>query len=187
MFPTFDVPPQHSETVGARKARKAKQEETARRSSSATSRSSGSANSTASKRQDGATSSDSRTGEKSGIGSWFGKSSKKGIQEISPLASDKTTSHPKELMIGLETPPEEGPAPRTAPLDTQEHVFRIPQSHHSQREPCTVPPQRLAPPLVPLPTPSPSRYSPFPMSGTCFARRILWHHCRTASNRWEYG
>ncbi|KAI0592359.1 Methyltransf-11 domain-containing protein [Pyrenophora tritici-repentis] len=164
MFPTFDVPPQHSETVGARKARRAKQEETARRSSTATSRSSGSANSTASKRQDGASSSDSRTEGKSGFGGWFGKNSKKGIQEISPLANDKPTSHPKDLMIELDTPPDEGPAPRTAPLDTDEHVFRRPQSHHSEREPYAIPPQRLAPPLTPLPTPPATRYSPFPMS-----------------------
>ncbi|KAL7774722.1 hypothetical protein CFE70_005636 [Pyrenophora teres f. teres 0-1] len=164
MFPTFDVPPQHSETVGARKARRAKQEETARRASTATSRSSGSANSTASKRQDGATSSDSRTEGKSVLGAWFGKSSRKGIQEISPLANDKTTSHPRELMIELDTPSDQGPAPRTAPLDTPEHVFQRPQSQYSEREPCAIPPQRLAPPLTPLPTPPATRYSPFPMS-----------------------
>lgn len=168
MFPTFDVPPQHCETVGARKARRAKQEETARRSSIATSRSSGSANSTASKRQDGATSSDSRTEGKGGFGDWFSKSSKKGIQEISPLANEKTTSHPKELMIELETPLDEGPAPQTAPLNVQEHVFRRPQSHHSEREPFAIPPQRLGPPLTPLPIPPPTRYSPFPMTGTFF-------------------
>ena len=165
MFPTFDVPPQHSETVGARKARRAKQEETARRSSTATSRSSGSANSTASKRHDGAASSDSKTGEKSGFGGWFSKSSKKGIQEISPLAHDQITSHPKELMVDLDTPPDEGPAPRTAPLDTQEHVFRRPESHRCEREPGALAPPRLAPPLTPLPTPPPTRHSPFPMSG----------------------
>ncbi|RMZ74054.1 Methyltransferase type 11 [Pyrenophora seminiperda CCB06] len=163
MFPTFDVPPQHSETVGARKARRAKQEESARRSSSATSRSSGSANSTASKRQDGATPSISKTGEKGVFGGWLGKSSSKGIQEISPLASDKSTSHSKELMIELDTPPDEGPAPRTAPLDRQEHVFRRPQSNRPEREPCAVPPQRFAPPLTQLPTPPPTRYNPFPI------------------------
>ncbi|KAJ8110989.1 hypothetical protein OPT61_g6307 [Boeremia exigua] len=42
MFPTFDVPPQHAETVGARKHRKAKEDEATRRSSTATSQSSGS-------------------------------------------------------------------------------------------------------------------------------------------------
>ncbi|KAF2035106.1 hypothetical protein EK21DRAFT_54940 [Setomelanomma holmii] len=86
MFPTFDVPPQHAETVGARKARRAKEEETARRSSSATSRSSGSTHSAK------ANSAKSRTGDKSGGFGWFGKSSKKGVQEISTLPSIKKPS-----------------------------------------------------------------------------------------------
>jgi len=94
MFPTFDVPPQHAETVGARKARKAREDDTSRRSFSATSQSSGSTHS--SKRQDPPGLSDSRSGGKTGFGGWFSKSSKKGIQEIAPLSTHKETQRQKE-------------------------------------------------------------------------------------------
>ena len=81
MFPTFDVPPQHAETVGARKHRKAKEEETARRNSTATSQSSGSNRSV---RGESTASSIKKGG---GFG-WFGKS--KGVQEIPKVPALKT-------------------------------------------------------------------------------------------------
>jgi hypothetical protein len=100
MFPTFDVPPQHAETVGARKARKAREEETARRSSSATSQSSGSIHSAKAS---------SKGAEKNGFG-WFAKRPK--VQEISSMPSIKKPSPP---------PPQSSqshsePFPPTAPL-----------------------------------------------------------------------
>jgi hypothetical protein len=161
MFPTFDVPPQHSETVGARKARRANlKDDDTKRSSSTASQSSGSAISvTASSRRPNAprTHSD-RSTEKSGFGGWFGK--KKGIQEITPLPTNKTSHPTKDLTIELETGLElelEGPAPPTAPLDTQPHVRSRPSSHRSDCEPPAPLSQRfpLPPPLKSLPLPSP--------------------------------
>jgi hypothetical protein len=157
MFPTFDVPPQHAETVGARKARRAKADDATRRSSSATSQSSGSTRSV--KHDDAASSSDSRTVERSGFGSWFGKSSKKGVKEISPLSTVKNPPPPQELLIELE--PEADlenarPAPRTAPLELRPSVHSRPASHRSDQEPHALQPQCYPPPLRSLPSPPPS-------------------------------
>jgi hypothetical protein len=105
MFPAFDVPPQHAETVGARKARRAREDDAGRRASTATSQSSGSTHSVA------ANSGKSRAGEKSGGFGWFGKSSKKGVQEISTLPSVKKSPPP----LG-EPVPDIEPFPPTAPL-----------------------------------------------------------------------
>lgn len=147
MFPTFDVPPQHAETVGARKARRAKEEETARRSSSATSQSSGSIHSAK------AHSSKSKAAEKNGFG-WFGKSSKKGVQEISSLPSTKKPPPPLQ-----EPEPEFEPCPPTAPLppppsqelhrkisnrsDHDTVIHAMSQNHHYP------PPLRALPPRPP--------------------------------------
>jgi hypothetical protein len=188
MFPTFDVPPQHAETVGARKARRAKEDDTTRRSFSATSQSSGSTHS--SKRQDVTSSSDSRSGGKRGLGGWFGKSSKKGIQEIAPLSTCKETQHPGELVIEPESEPEldQGPAPPTAPLDTQQQAPQRPPSQRSEQVSRPLRPQHFLPPL---PTPPPSTglpptpisrnvsaglLSPVSMPGTC----IYFRNTQTA-------
>src|SRR5690242_19389101 len=79
MFPTFDVPPAHAETVGARKNRKAREEEATRRSSTATSQSSGSGRSVRA---------ESNASSKKGGFGWFGKS--KGVQEIPKVPALKT-------------------------------------------------------------------------------------------------
>ncbi|KAH7070986.1 hypothetical protein FB567DRAFT_539064 [Paraphoma chrysanthemicola] len=166
MFPTFDVPPQHAETVGARKARRAKEEETARRSSSATSQSSGSTHSAK------ANSAKSRSGEKTGFG-WFGKSSKKGIQEITTLPSIKKPQLIEEVEVEPEIEIE--PAPRTAPLpppplpppaQPQQFVQRQP-SHRSDHEYRTLHSQQqfpAPPPNRSLPARPPSSALPQPPS-----------------------
>jgi hypothetical protein len=166
MFPTFDVPPQHAETVGARKARRARQDDTTRRSFSTTSQSSGSTHS--SKRQDATSSSDSRSGGKSGLSSWFGKSSKKGVQEIAPLSTCKETQRPKELVMEPDSELEldQGPAPPTAPLDVHDHVFPRPPSQRSEQTFRTLHSQRFPPPSGALP-PTPGMLSPGSISGTC--------------------
>ncbi|KAF1838662.1 hypothetical protein BDW02DRAFT_488654 [Decorospora gaudefroyi] len=155
MFPTFDVPPQHAETVGARKARRAKEDDAARPSSpSAASQSSGSARS---RRPDSAV-------EKSGFGGWFGKKSKKGIQEIAPLSTNKKPPPPKEAT--MEPTPEDwerdpGPAPPTAPLHAQLHVRPCDQEHHQPLQP-----QPFLPPFKSLPSPPPSgALPPAPSTG----------------------
>ncbi|CAN9415921.1 unnamed protein product [Alternaria alternata] len=153
MFPTFDVPPQHAETVGARKARKAREDDTSRRSFSATSQSSGSTHS--SKRQDAPSLSDSRSGGKTGFGGWFSKSSKKGIQEIAPLSTHKETQRQKERALEpeLELELDQGPAPPTAPLETQQQAPGRPPSQRSEQASRTLRPHHFLPPL---PTPPPS-------------------------------
>ena len=100
MFPTFDVPPQHAETVGARKHRKAKEEETARRSSTATSQSSESNQSVKAE-------SSASSNKKGGFG-WFGKS--KGVQEIPKVPSLKN-----KISEPSPPPPAPAPAPVAAP------------------------------------------------------------------------
>lgn len=179
MFPTFDVPPQHAETVGARKARRAKEEDATRRSSSATSLSSGSVRS-------GTASSNKRqptgTSEKSGFG-WFGK--KKGIQEISSLPSTRKTHPPEEEDIAIDA----GPAPPTAPLPAPHQSLhdegariaprsshRIQSDGYGNRFPPAPPPLSSLPSLPPsgaLPAPpSPSLLSatgmPFPRFNFAF-------------------
>jgi hypothetical protein len=154
MFPTFDVPPQHAETVGARKARRAKEEETARRSSSATSLSSGSihsakANSLHSKKQE----------KNNGFG-WFGKS-KKGVQEISSLPSIKKSPppFPQDPVLDVE------PIPPTAPLPPPpgEDLHR---QTSNRSEPSTYPlrPEHFPPPSSALPSLPPSGALPQPPS-----------------------
>jgi hypothetical protein len=184
MFPTFDVPPQHAETVGARKARRAKEDDTTRRSFSATSQSSGSTHS--SKRQDATSSSESRSGGKSGFGGWFGKSNKKGIQEIAPLSTCKETSRPKEPAMKPESELEldQGPAPPTAPLDRQHQVSQRPVSQRSDQTSRRLQPPRFPPPL-PSPPPSgalpptPGMLSPVSIPGTCISSLIPKHMVST--------
>jgi hypothetical protein len=158
MFPTFDIPPQHAETVGARKARRAKEEETERRASSATSLSSGSVHSAK------VNSSKGRGAEKSGFG-WFSKSSKKGVQEITSLPSvQKLSPAPQE------PEPEIEPFPPTAPLPpppTQD-LYRKPSNRsdsdvHSLYPERHYPPPSL-PPLRALPSRPPSNLSRPPSS-----------------------
>lgn len=103
MFPTFDVPPQHAETVGARRARKTKEEQVTNRSSSTTSQSSGSTHGNVG---------NAKSSEKSGF-AWFGKNRKKGVQEIpsravtkqSQLASERGPE-PEPLGARLQALPE---------------------------------------------------------------------------------
>jgi hypothetical protein len=153
MFPTFDVPPQHAETVGARKARKAKEEETARRSSSATSLSSGSIHSAK------ANSIHSKGTEKNNGFGWFGKN-KKGIQEISSLPSIKKSPPPLPQDPVLDI----GPVPPTAPLPPPpgQDLHRITSN---RSEPSTYPlrPEHFPPPpLSALPSLPPSGALPRP-------------------------
>lgn len=159
MFPTFDVPPQHAETVGARKARKAREEDT-KRSSSTTSHSSSSTRSaTASGRRLTNGASESRP-ESRGFG-WFGKSNKKGVQEISTLPTNKKASPSN----GLDQEIDAGPAPRTAPLPTQyeqETVIQSTPLHHFEQE--SYPSFRAPPPLNSLPSLPPQGALPLPPS-----------------------
>jgi hypothetical protein len=155
MFPTFDVPPQHAETVGARRARRAKEEEATRRSSSATSHSSESILSAK------APSSTSAGADRSGFG-WFGKSRKKGIQEISPLPSLKKPPPPTR-----EPEAEIQPFPPTAPLPPPpvQDLQRNPSSPseyeaHSDHFFPSQPP----PPLRALPSRPPTSALPQPPS-----------------------
>jgi hypothetical protein len=178
-------------SAGARKARRAKEDGVTRRSASIASQSSGSAPSvTASSRKQNAPSTHSTV--KSGLGGWFGK--KKAVQEITPLPT-KRTSHPtKELMIELE-PERPGPAPPTAPLDTQPPVCSRSLPYRSDHEPQTVQLQRfpLPPPLSPPPTgglpqaPSPGMFSPGSLSGTymvcIYSRQRGSHDVAIASDR----
>lgn len=162
MFPTFDVPPQHSETVGARKARRAKEEEIARRSSSATSRSSGSTRSAAN-------SSEPRTHERSGFG-WFG-TSKKGIQEISALPATKKQNVLPNSMLEPES--------KTKAVQSQQDVDRR-QSNQTGKDDQSLGPQNLSSPLLEsFPSPPPVGALPLPPStgllslpGTCDLQSI---------------
>jgi hypothetical protein len=152
MFPTFDVPPQHAETVGARKARRAKEEEATRRSSSATSHSSESIHSAK------ASSSTLAGADRNGFG-WFGKSRKKGIQEISSLPSLKKPTPPSR-----EPEAEIQPFPPTAPLPPPP-VQDLQRKHSSPSEyeahsDHFFPPQ--PPPLRALPSRPPTSALPQP-------------------------
>lgn len=172
MFPTFDVPPQHAETVGARKARRAKEDETARRASTATSQSSGSGRSVRGNGSRPYTATGDQK-EKGGFG-WFGK--KKGIQEITTLPSAKKN----EIVEETEIPPPT-PAPRTSPLPPPElDQLRRQPSYQSDRErdslalqqPSYPPPMRSLPSVPPSNAsfpqpPSPGHLSTF-TTGTCF-------------------
>lgn len=175
MFPGFDVPPSHAETVGARKARKAKEEEeAARRSSSANSQSSASVHSiptTSGRSQDAST---HKSKEKTGFGGWFSRNNKKGIQEISPLppAAAQTVDIPPPVTDAvdpaLETDPTLAPAPRTAPLDmpsdSDRYLFPSPPSLPADKHAQFLPPRKNS--LVPMPYPPPtSELPPTPGSG----------------------
>jgi hypothetical protein len=116
MFPTYDIVAQRTETVGERKARKAikAQEEDVRRPTPARSHSSGSIKSVTTN------TSKSRTADQSGFG-WFGKSSKKRVQEISTLPALKEPQHQEEPEPELWLREIEPPCPPTAPLPPLEH------------------------------------------------------------------
>ncbi|KAF2824310.1 hypothetical protein CC86DRAFT_457115 [Ophiobolus disseminans] len=155
MFPTFDIPPQHAETVGARKARRAKEGENGRRSSTSTSQSSGSTNSAT------ANSAKSRSGDKGGFG-WFGKSSKKGVQEISTLKAPKKSQplkEPEPEILEIE------PCPPTAPLpppSLERELPRRPSNRSNYDSPS--PDHFPSPPLRSLPSLPPSSALPPPPS-----------------------
>lgn len=169
MFPTFDVPPQHAETVGARKHRKAKEDETARRSSTATSQSSGSNRSLK-----GETSASSS--KKSGFG-WFGKS--KGVQEIPKVPSLKNKipepSPPLQPAPVASPPAQETPSPLVSSPSSEiaPHVAdRRPsnrsnsdlQYQHQQRF-HVPPPLNVPPPLQSLPPPPTGALPQLPSPG----------------------
>ncbi|KAL6703171.1 hypothetical protein ACN47E_010164 [Coniothyrium glycines] len=153
MFPTFDVPPLHAETVGARRARRAKEDVLTRRSSSATSQSSGSTRSA---------NANPRSLDKTGFG-WFGKSSKKGVQEIAVLPSKKPQPckspphhpHPPphpHVRHSHSRHPERDTEPDTAP-DTAPDNDPVFTQHFPQPPPLTSLPLPLPPPSSALPVP----------------------------------
>ncbi|KAF1923565.1 uncharacterized protein M421DRAFT_425623 [Didymella exigua CBS 183.55] len=168
MFPTFDVPPQHAETVGARKHRKAKEDEATRRSSTATSQSSGSNRSVRAE--------SSASSKKGGFG-WFGKS--KGVQEIPKVPTLKT-------QISEPLPPPPAPAAAPPSQETPSPVVTSPTSelapHVRERRPS----QRsnsdlqyqhqqrfhVPPPLQSLPPPPTSALPQLPSPGLSSRGRI---------------
>ncbi|KAJ4384784.1 hypothetical protein N0V86_000387 [Didymella sp. IMI 355093] len=160
MFPTFDVPPQHAETVGARKHRKAKEEEATRRSSTATSQSSGSNRSVRVE--------SSASNKKGGFG-WFGKS--KGVQEIpkvpalktrisepSPSPAPAVAHSPQETPSPIVISPASELAPQVQERRPSKHPNPDLQYQHQQRFHAPPPLQSLPPPptgaLPQLPPPS---------------------------------
>ncbi|KAL1654497.1 hypothetical protein SLS61_003101 [Didymella pomorum] len=125
MFPTFDVPPQHAETVGARKQRKAKEEDVTRRSSTATSQSSGSNRSIRAE-------SSASSSKKGGFG-WFGKS--KGVQEIPKVPALKTkvsdpSPAPPASAAAAAPSPQETPSPVVTPAASELSTYST-LSHNS--------------------------------------------------------
>ncbi|KAF1942666.1 hypothetical protein EJ02DRAFT_433719 [Clathrospora elynae] len=156
MFPTFDVPPQEAETVRARKARKAKADEAARRSSTAASQlsatSTGSVAASSRRPISTAESTNSRKAQKSGFGSWFGKSNKKGVQEISSLPSANRPHNLRDSDTESQLELGPGPAPPTAPLDTESDVYRR-QSYCSAQDAPSIHAYHFPPPVRPLPQP----------------------------------
>lgn len=152
MFPTFDVPPQHAETVGARKARKAKEDGTTRRASSATSHSSGS------------TRSSTKPVEKSGW-SWGSKKKNKEIQEISTLPSArKSQPVQEEPAPEPELEPEPSPSPSPSISPSQDWTASLAYRHEeAQRPPAQrsyTEPQHFPPPPQQYFAPPPSRSLP---------------------------
>lgn len=129
MFPTFDVPPQHAETVGARKQRKAREEEGTRRSSTATSQSSGSNRSVRAE--------SSASSKKGGFG-WFGKS--KGVQEIPKVPALKTK-------VSEPSPPPTASAAAPSPQETPSPVVTSPASELAPQVQERRPSQRSNPDL----------------------------------------
>lgn len=176
MFPGFDVPPQHAETVGARKARKAREdEEAARRSSSANSQSSASVHSLTNTSAVSQNASSYKSKEKSAFGGWFSRNNKKGVQEISPLPhnAQQTVDIPPPAINTAEpepeSEPEPAPAPPTAPLepllDTDEYLFPSPPSRSAEKQHLPLQPRLTS--LVPMPFPPPtSDLPPTPVSSS---------------------
>ena len=163
MFPTFDVPPQHAETVGARKQRKAKEEEVTRRSSTATSQSSGSNRSTRAE-------SSASSSKKGGFG-WFGKS--KGVQEIPKVPALKTkVSDPSPAppaSAAAAPSPQEKPSPVVTPA-ASELVPQVQERRPSQRSNPDLQYQHqqrfhVPPPLQSLPPPPTSALPQLPSPG----------------------
>ncbi|KAF1913296.1 hypothetical protein BDU57DRAFT_522122 [Ampelomyces quisqualis] len=152
MFPTFTIPPQHAETVGARKARRAEEKETARRTSSAILQSSGATYHAKPH------SSQSKAAVKNSF-VWFGKSSKEGVQEIpSPPSSKISPLLPREPDSGIE------PYSSTAslsPASSQEKHKRTTQlSDYDTVIHAISPDDHYPPPLRALPSRPP--YSALP-------------------------
>lgn len=174
MFPGFDVPPQHAETVGARKARKAREEEeAARRSSSGNSQSSASVRSLNTTGAVSQNASSHKSKEKSGFGGWFSRHNKKGVQEITPLpqSAPQTVDVPAPVTDTVETEhnaePEATPAPPTAPLepllDTDKYLFPSPPSRSGDKQHQSHQPRLHS--LVPMPYPPPTgELPPTPVS-----------------------
>ncbi|PSN70730.1 hypothetical protein BS50DRAFT_545644 [Corynespora cassiicola Philippines] len=163
MFPTFDVPPQHAETVGARKARK-EREDGARRASTSTSNSSSSGrNATASKPT--ANSSESRT-EKTSRFAWFGKA-KEGIQEISARPPTRKTDVVPESDPEPEPLPLRSPPPRPPPPPQQQQLYEHSRPlHRVEQNPSFVDQlERFPPPLKSLPSLPPTGALPLPPVG----------------------
>lgn len=167
MFPTFDVPPQHAETVGARKQRKAKEEEVTRRSSTATSQSSGSNRSVRAE--------SSASGSKKGGFGWFGKS--KGVQEIPKVPALKTKiSDPSPVppassssAAAAAPSPQETPSPVVTPA-AGELVPQVQERRPSQRSNPDLQYQHqqrfhVPPPLQSLPPPPTSALPELPSPG----------------------
>ncbi|KAF3047610.1 hypothetical protein E8E12_010821 [Didymella heteroderae] len=168
MFPTFDVPPQHAETVGARKQRKAKEEEVTRRSSTATSQSSGSNRSIRAE--------SSGSSKKGGFG-WFGKS--KGVQEIPKVPTLKTkiseplppspasaaAPSPQETPSPVVTPPANELAPQVQERRPSQRSNPDLQYQHQQRF-------HVPPPLQSLPPPPTSALPQLPSPGLSSRGRI---------------
>lgn len=156
MFPTFDVPPQHAETVGARKARKQKEDDTTRRASSATSQSSGSSRNVTA---------DKPKAEKRSVFGWGSKSKSKEIQEIPVLASLKKPEEPKPEPAPAA--PSVAPSDWSAALEAPHHdVSRRPSQRSYPESMSSVQQQRFPPPppLRSLPSAPPSGALPPPPS-----------------------
>ncbi|KAJ4412589.1 hypothetical protein N0V91_000347 [Didymella pomorum] len=164
MFPTFDVPPQHAETVGARKQRKAKEEDVTRRSSTATSQSSGSNRSIRAE-------SSASSSKKGGFG-WFGKS--KGVQEIPKVPALKTkvsdpSPAPPASAAAAAPSPQETPSPVVTPA-ASELVPQVQTRRPSQRSNPDLQYQHqqrfhVPPPLQSLPPPPTSALPQLPSPG----------------------
>ncbi|KAF3036231.1 hypothetical protein E8E11_001478 [Didymella keratinophila] len=171
MFPTFDVPPQHAETVGARKQRKAKEEEVTRRSSTATSQSSGSNRSVRAE-------SSASSNKKGGFG-WFGKS--KGVQEIPKVPALKTkisepSPAPPAPAAAAAPSPQETPSPVVAPA-ASELAPQVHETRPSQRSKPDLQYQHqqrfhVPPPLQSLPPPPTSALPQLPSPGLSSRGRI---------------
>lgn len=167
MFPTFDVPPQHAETVGARKNRKAKEEEATRRSSTATSQSSGSNRSLRAE--------SNFSGKKGGGFGWFGKS--KGVQEIPKVPALKRNNSdpsPPPAPVAATSPPQETPSPIViSPSDVAPHAQEARPSQRAGPDLQYQHQQRfhVPPPLKALPPPPTGALPQLPSPGLSLSSR----------------